>query len=109
MSVILTSSLKLPAGAVPAVAAGSTCATDLHYTSSPARLADLGATAFGFDRGSSAAQRPTTRARHFALGQAALQAAAVALHCATQAPDNPQLCEHEKLMVSQFITHSFGA
>jgi hypothetical protein len=38
-----------------------------------------------------------------------LQAAAVALHCATQAPDNPQFCEHEKLAESQFVTHSFGA
>ena len=46
---------------------------------------------------------------HFALEQAALQAAAVALHCATQAPDNPQFCEHEKFAESQFVTHSFGA
>jgi hypothetical protein len=52
--------------------------------------------------------RPTTWAFHFALEQAALQAAAVALHCATQAPDNPQFCEHEKLTESQFVTHSFG-
>jgi hypothetical protein len=38
-----------------------------------------------------------------------LQAAAVALHRATQAPDNPQFCEHENLAESQFVTHSFGA
>jgi hypothetical protein len=48
-------------------------------------------------------------ALHFALAQAALQTAAAALHCATQAPDNPQFCEHEKLVESQFVTHSFGA
>jgi hypothetical protein len=35
-----------------------------------------------------------------------LQAAAVAVHCATQAPDNPQFCEQEKLLESQLATHS---
>ncbi|OSJ32147.1 hypothetical protein BSZ19_20125 [Bradyrhizobium japonicum] len=50
----------------------------------------------------------STKALHFALEQAALQAAAVALHCATQAPDNPQFCEHEKFTESQFVTHSLG-
>lgn len=50
-----------------------------------------------------------TKALHFALEQAALQAAAVALHCATQAPDNPQLCEHVKFVESQFVAHSLEA
>jgi hypothetical protein len=35
-----------------------------------------------------------------------LHAAAVAVHCATQAPDNPQFCEQEKLLESQLATHS---
>jgi hypothetical protein len=51
---------------------------------------------------------PTTTL-HFALEQVALQAAAFALHCATQAPDNPQFFEQEKFALSQSVTHSFGA
>jgi hypothetical protein len=35
-----------------------------------------------------------------------LQATAVAAHCATQAPDNPQFCEQEKLLESQLAMHS---
>jgi hypothetical protein len=35
-----------------------------------------------------------------------LHAAAVAVHCATHAPDNPQFCEQEKLRESQLATHS---
>jgi hypothetical protein len=35
-----------------------------------------------------------------------LHDAASAVHCATQEPDSPQFCAHEKLLELQFAMHS---
>jgi hypothetical protein len=41
--------------------------------------------------------------------QRALHDAASAVHCATQEPDSPQFCAHEKLLELQFAMHSADA